>query len=122
VDETRSGLPPEARAVIDRVTTGIAEGSYDQIYDEAAEEWRAALTPEQNRATLDQVRTRLGRVSSRTFVSGREQPAGGGRDHTLTVTYNTAFERAGGIETFTLIERRGHWRLARYSVASDALK
>jgi len=38
------------------------------------------------------------------------------------VVYQTSFERGEGMETFTLIERNGQWRLARYFVTSMALR
>ena len=124
VDERRSGLPPEAQAVIERVTEDIAAGRDRKLYDEAAEEWRRAATPAQNEETLERLRTRLGKIESRSFLRGREQQNAGGDlpGHSLVVTYQTTFERAEAMETFTLVERDGRWLLARYSVSSDALK
>ena len=124
MDERRSGLTAEATAAIDEVTEDIAQGRSEKIYQEAAEEWRQSATPEQSKAILDRVRNTLGKVESRSFVSGREQQNASGNlpDSTLIITYNTKFEHANGMETFTLIKRDGRWRLARYFVNSDALK
>ena len=124
VDERRSGLPSEAQAAIDKVTEDIAQGRYEKIYHESAEEWRRTVTPEQSKVILDRVRNNLGKVESRSFVSGREQQKESGDlpGHTLIVSYNTTFERAKGMETFTLVKRDGRWMLARYFVNSDALK
>ncbi|MCA1628560.1 MAG: DUF4019 domain-containing protein [Acidobacteria bacterium] len=124
VDERRSGLTPETLAAIDDVTDNIAQGRFDELYAEAAEEWRAAATPEQSRQILERVRATLGKVESRAPVSAKEQQGtnADGNTRTLIVTYNTKFERANGMETFTLVERDGHWQLARYFVNSDALK
>ena len=124
VEETRSGLPAEAQATIDRITEEIAAGQWDKIYAEAAEEWRQAATPEQSRQTLETLRARLGRVAARNFLTGRVQRNSGGElpGQSLVVTYQTKFELGAGMETFTLVERNGQWLLARYFVNSDALR
>jgi hypothetical protein len=123
VDERRS-IPAEAQAAIDRVTEDIAAGRYEKVFEEAAQEWRDAVGPEENRNRLARVRERLGRVGGRTLYSGREQqnasaPLSG---HTLELVYQTTFERGDALEQFTLLERDGRWLLARYSVSSEALK
>jgi hypothetical protein len=117
VDEKRSGIPSEAQAAIDQLTEHIAAGRDELIYREAAEEWRQAVTPEQNREILEGVR-RLGKVESRTYQTGIERQYGTTaiNGHTLDVRYETSFQRATGMETFTLVERDGRWLLARYSV------
>ena len=116
----RTGLPAEAQAVVDRVTEDIAAGRHEKIYREAAEEWRQAATAEESRAAIERVRAALGRVQSRAAVSAVERGSAGARS--LNVTYNTKFERADAIEIFALVERGGRWRVARYSVNSNALK
>ncbi|HEX5707024.1 MAG TPA: DUF4019 domain-containing protein [Pyrinomonadaceae bacterium] len=122
-------MPSEAQATIDRVTEEIAAGQDEKIYAEAAEEWRAEVAPEESGAALRRVRERLGRVQSRAMYSGVQSGGGGTSErgarttsHTLTVTYQTTFERATGMETFRLLERDGRWLLAGYTVTSDALK
>lgn len=124
VDEKRSGVPSEAQAAIDRLTDDADAGRYDKIYDEAAEEWRRAATPEESREALERVRTRLGKVGGRTFYSGREQRNASGDipGDSLIISYQTTFERGSGMETFTLVKRDGRWLLARYFVSSDALQ
>ncbi len=124
IDERRSSIPPGAQAVIERVTDDIAAGRDGKLYDEAAEEWRRAAAPAQNKETLERLRTRLGKIESRLFLRGREQQSAGGDlpGHSLVVSYQTTFEHAEGMETFTLVERDGRWLLARYAVSSDALK
>ena len=89
-----------------------------------ADEWRSAAAPEQSRAALERARETLGRVVSRAPVRAAEQQNSSGelRGHTLSLIYNTKFERADAIEQLTLVERDGRWQLARYSVNSDALK
>ncbi|MDQ3650298.1 MAG: DUF4019 domain-containing protein [Acidobacteriota bacterium] len=126
IDERRGGVPAEAQALIDRVTEAVAAGRFESVYEEAAEEWRRAATPEQSRDALGQVRDRLGKVVSRTLHAGREREGTSSGDdstgHTLTISYQTTFERGIGTETFALVKRDGRWLLARYFVSSDGLK
>jgi hypothetical protein len=117
---TRGGIPPQAQGVIDATTSDIADGNYEKIYAEAAEEWRQAATLEQSNATFKTLRDKLGNVKGRSFHSATEQDATDG--HSFVITYKTTFDRADGMETFTLVERDGRWLLARYFVNSDALK
>jgi hypothetical protein len=124
IDERRSGLPPTAQDAIDRLTEHLAERRFAEIHAEAADEWRAAATADASRAVLERARETLGRVVSRAPVRAAEQQNSSGelRGHTLSLTYNTKFERAEAIEQLTLVERDGRWQLARYTVNSDALK
>ncbi|HEY0078146.1 MAG TPA: DUF4019 domain-containing protein [Pyrinomonadaceae bacterium] len=117
VDERRSGIPTDAQAAIDQLTEHIAAGRDELIYREAADEWRQAVTPEQNAEILEGVR-RLGKVESRTYQTGIERQYGTSAidGHTLDLRYETTFQRASGMETFTLVKRDGRWLLARYSV------
>jgi hypothetical protein len=123
VDE-RHGVPAGAQATVERVTEDVAAGRDEKVYREAAEEWRATVSAEENARTLGRVRERLGRVESRALHTGREQqsapaPLSG---HTLELVYQTRFERGSAMERFTLLERGGDWLLAGYSVSSDVLK
>jgi hypothetical protein len=122
VNERRSGLPTAAQNAIDTITDDITAGHDDKIYQEAADEWRQATTPEQSRASFERVRNTFGKVLNRALIEGREQqqPATGG--HVVNASFNTRFERGDAIETFTLVERDGRWLLARYAIHSDALK
>jgi len=122
--DERRGVPAGAQATVDRVTEEIAAGQDARVYEEASEEWRAAVSAEENGKILSRVRERLGRVESRALHTGREQqsadpPLSG---HALELVYQTRFERASAMETFTLLERGGDWKLAGYYVNSDALK
>jgi len=123
VDERRQ-ITSEQQAAIDRVTEDIAAARDQELYERAADEWRAVVTPEQSRDNLERVRTRLGRVQSRALHTGTERDSASGplAGHSLVVTYQTTFERGTGMETFTLLERDGRWLLAGYTVTSDALK
>jgi hypothetical protein len=123
VDERRD-VPAEAQAAVDRVTEDIAAGRDEKVYEEAAAEWRAQVSPEESTRTLGRVRERLGRVESRALHKGTERqsapaPLSG---HALELIYETRFERGSAMERFTLLERRGEWLLAGYTVSSDLLR
>jgi hypothetical protein len=123
-EQKQVGIPPAAQATIDGVTADIAAENDDKIYRAAAEEWRQASTIEQSREFFKTLRAKLGGIKGRTFHTARaEQNAGSAQpEQTLIVQYQTNFERATGMETFTLVEREGRWQLARYFVNSEALK
>jgi hypothetical protein len=123
VDE-RHAVPEGAQSAVERVTEDIAQGRDAKVYEEAAEEWRASVSSEDNARMLSRVRERLGKVESRALHTGKEQqsaspPLSG---HTLELTYQTRFERGSAMERFTLVERGGSWLLAGYKVTSDALR
>jgi hypothetical protein len=124
IDRHRSGLPPGAQTVIDELTEEIAAGEFNQVYVNASDEWRATVSAEENERILARVRDTFGRVQSRAAVRAAERgdESGALADHTVSISYNTKFERGDAIESFTLVERQGQWRLARYAVNSNALK
>jgi hypothetical protein len=117
-------MPAGAEATVERVTEDVAAGRDAKVYEEAAEEWRATVSADENARTLARVRERLGRVESRALHTGREQRSGAAplSGHTLELVYETRFERGSAMERFTLLERGGDWLLAGYTVTSDVLK
>jgi len=122
--EERRDIPAAAQATVERVTEDIAAGHDEKVYLEAAPEWRAQVSAEENARILARVRERLGRVESRALHKGTEQqsaspPLSG---HALELFYSTRFERGSATERFTLLERGGEWLLAGYTVSSDVLK
>jgi Protein of unknown function (DUF4019) len=121
LDPRQSGIPPQAQERIDTVAADINEGRYEKIYSEASAEWQQMTTLEQSNAIFNRLKTNLGNVKGRTYQTARsEEQSASGR--TLVIRYHTSFERGEGMETFTLVERDGHWLLAKYFVNSDALK
>lgn len=129
IGNKRSGLPPAAQSSIDTITADIARGDYAKVYAEAADEWRQTASADESRANLARLSERLGNVISRAQLGAQEHERTTGNasgdlaaSHTLTVNYNTRYERADAIETITLVERQGRWLLARYVVNSNALK
>ncbi|HEX8096743.1 MAG TPA: DUF4019 domain-containing protein, partial [Pyrinomonadaceae bacterium] len=121
---SRGGVPTAAQAAVDAVTEEMRAGNFQQIYDEAADEWKRKTTPEQSRAFFQTLKTKLGNVKSRSYHSATERTGAGGaaNGRAFIITYSTTFERAEGMETFTLLERGDRWLLAGYIVNSDALK
>jgi hypothetical protein len=119
-----TGMPPAAHAAIDAFSKDMAEGRYEKIFADAAEEWKKTTTVEQTREFFVKIKEKLGGVKTRTSQTIREQQSVGGEipGHSIVVNYETAFERAAGMETFTLVERDGRWLLAGYFVNSSALK
>lgn len=120
----RSGMPAGAQSVLDASIEDIDEGRYEKIYQEAADEWRRDATLDESKATFQRLRDKLGRVRTRNLQSAREEqtstaPIAG---HSVVVLYQTSFEHGDSMEAFTLLERGGHWFLARYYVTSNALK
>ena len=120
----RSRVPSEVNEVITNIGEQIAQERYEQIYSESSELWKKDVTLEQSNEVFKTLRTKLGRVETRSLNSAIRQENSGGvlKGHVYIVSYETHFERGDGMETFTLIEENGRWLLARYSVNSTALK
>ena len=120
----RTGIPASAQSTLERAIEDIDAGRYEKLYQEAGDEWRRDATLEQSKATFRTLHDKLGSVRTRTFETAREEQTGTApiAGHSLVVIYETSFEHGEGMETFTLIERNGQWYLARYYVASTALK
>ncbi|MEO8433807.1 MAG: DUF4019 domain-containing protein [Pyrinomonadaceae bacterium] len=120
----RDGVPSAVQSAISSLSDDMAEGRYEKIYNESAQEWRRDSTLDQSNAVFKTLQTKLGRVSNRALHTATERDDSSGPlpGHTFTLSYQTKFERADGMETFTLVEREGRWMLARYFVNSTALR
>ena len=123
-DVERSRVPAEVQEVVTNVGDLISQERYDQIYSDSSERWKQQVTLEQSTETFKTMRTKLGKIETRSLHSANEQENSGGilKGHVFILSYQTRFERGEGMETFTLIEENGQWRLARYFVNSTALK
>ena len=122
-DVDRGRVPSEVQEVVAHVGDLISQEQYDRIYSESSERWKQDVTLEQSNETFKTLRTKLGKVELRSLHSATEQENSGGplKGHVFILTYQTRFERGPGMETFTIIEENGQWRLARYRVNSTAL-
>ncbi|HKG61229.1 MAG TPA: DUF4019 domain-containing protein [Pyrinomonadaceae bacterium] len=123
-DAERGRVPAEVQEVITGVGENITQERYEQIYSESSDLWKKDVTLDQSSEVFKTLRTKLGKVESRTLHSAAEQQNSGGvlKGHIYILSYQTRFERGEGMETFTLIEENGRWRLARYFVNSTALQ
>ena len=122
-DVERSRVPAEVQEVVAHVGDLITQEQYERIYSESSERWKQDVTLEQSNETFKTLHTKLGKVESRALHSATEQENSGGvlKGHVFILSYQTRFERGEGMETFTIIEENGQWRLARYRVNSTAL-
>ena|SRR5256885_1821486 len=123
-DAERNRVPVEVQEVVTSVGENITQERYDQIYNESSELWKKDATLEQSNEVFKTLRTKLGKVESRTLHSATEQQNSGGvlKGHVYILSYQTRFEHGEAMETFTLIEENGRWLLARYFVNSTALQ
>ena len=123
-DAERGRVPSEVQEVVTSVGENIAQERYEQIYSESSDLWKKDVTLDQSNEVFKTLRTKLGKVESRALHSATEQQNSGGvlKGHVYILSYQTRFERGEGMETFTLIEENGRWRLARYLVNSTALQ
>lgn len=120
----RPRVPTEVLDVVTTVGDQIAQERYEQIYNESSDLWKKDVTLEQSNEVFKALQTKLGKVETRSLHSAIEQQNSGGtlKGHVFILSYETRFERGPAMETFTLIEDNGHWRLARYFVNSTALQ
>jgi Protein of unknown function (DUF4019) len=120
----RRSIPAEVESAVNAVSEDIATERYEKIYNESSELWRQDASLEQSISAFKTLNTKLGKVESRTLHSATEQHNSGGplKGDAFIITYQTKFEKAPGMETFTLVKRDNRWLLARYFVNSTALK
>jgi hypothetical protein len=117
-------VPPEVEDVVTSIGNSIDQERYDQIYSDAADLWKRDATLEQSNEVFKTLRSKLGKVENRSLHTATEQQNSGGplKGHVYILSYETRFERGRGMETFTLVEENGQWRLARYLVNSTNLQ
>src|SRR5262245_34335999 len=123
-DTDRARVPSEVQEVVTNVGELISEERYEQIYNESSDLWKKDVTLEQSNEVFKTLRTKLGKIESRSLTYAAEQENSGGvlKGHVFILSYRTRFERGEAGETFTLVDENGHWLLARYFVNSTALK
>jgi hypothetical protein len=120
----RRSLPTEVESAVGTISDDIGAERYEKIYGEASELWRQDATVEESVATFKTLREKLGPVENRVLQSATEQANSGGplKGRAYILIYRTKFQNGEGMETFTLVERKGQWMLARYLVTSTALR
>jgi len=124
VSNKRERVPPEVEEVVTNIGSNLDQERYEQIYSDSADVWKRDATVDQSNEVFKTLRSKLGKVENRALHSANEQQNSGGplKGHVFILSYETRFERGTGMETFTLVEENGHWRLARYLVNSTNLK
>lgn len=124
VGNQRTRVPSEVEEVVANIGNNLDQERYEQIYNDSSDLWKQEVTLEQSNQVFKTLRTKLGKVENRSLHSAAEQQNSGGalKGHAFILSYETRFERGTGMETFTLIEQDGRWRLARYLVNSTDLK
>ena len=117
-------VPSDVQEVVNKVGDQIAQGRYEEIYNESSQLWKQSVTLEQSNQTFKTLHDKLGKVENRALHSAAEQQNSGGalKGHVYILRYQTRFQRGEGMETFTLVEQDGRWLLARYFVNSTALQ
>src|SRR5687768_13212379 len=117
-------VPSEVEEAVTNIGSNIDAERYEEIYNESSELWKRDVTLEQSNEVFKTLRTKLGKVSTRSLQSAAQQQNSGGplKGHVFILSYETRFERGAGMETFTLIEEDGRWLLARYLVNSTNLQ
>jgi hypothetical protein len=115
ISNQRERLPPEVEEVVANIGNNIDQERYEQIYNDSSDLWKQSVTLEQSNDVFKTLRTKLGKVQSRSLHAAAEQQNSGGplKGHVFILSYETRFERGAGMETFTLIEQNGRWLLAR---------
>src|ERR1043165_7303792 len=78
----RSGIHAPAQAALQAAIDDIDAGRYDKLYQDSADEWRHQSSLEESKATLMQMREKLGTARTRTQQTAREEqtstaPGGG---------------------------------------------
>ncbi len=124
INNQRTRVPSEVEEVVASIGNNLDQERYEQIYNDSSDLWKQDVTLEQSNEVFKTLRSKLGKVENRSLHSAAEQQNSGGplKGHAFILSYETRFERGAGMETFTLIEQDGHWRLARYLVNSTDLK
>ncbi len=124
INNQRQRVPSEVQEVVSNIGDYINQERYEQIYNDSSDLWKRDVTLDQSNDVLKTLRTKLGKVESRSLNAATEQQNSGGqlKGHVFILSYETRFERGAGMETFTLIEENGRWLLARYLVNSTDLR
>jgi uncharacterized protein DUF4019 len=124
VSNQRPRVPSEVEDAVTNITVNIDQERFEQIYNDSSDLWKHDVTLEQSNEVFKTLRNKLGKIENRSLHAANEQQNSGGllKGHAFILSYETRFERGRGMETFTLIEENGQWRLARYLVNSTDLR
>jgi hypothetical protein len=98
----------------------VDEGKYFEGWDEAAQYFKNAVTKEQFGASLEAVRSPLGKVLSRNLKSKQYTKTlpGAPDGEYVVIQYETSFKnKQHAIETVTpMLDKDGKWRVSGYYI------
>src|SRR5260370_15041317 len=88
---SRNGIPPEVDALIATFSDDLAEGRYEKIYNEAADEWRRDATLEESNKVFETLKGKLGKPGNRVLHSASEQNSSNGQlpGHSFVLMYQS---------------------------------
>jgi len=98
----------------------VDEGKYAESWNEAAQYFKNAVNKEQWKASLEAVRTPLGKVMSRKLKSKQYTKTlpGAPDGEYVVIQYETSFKnKKNAIETITpMMDKDGKWRVSGYYI------
>jgi hypothetical protein len=98
----------------------VDEGKYSESWDKAAEYFKNAITKGQWKASLESVRSPLGKVLSRNLKSKQYTKTlpGAPDGEYVVIQYETSFKnKQHAIETITpMLDKDGKWRVSGYYI------
>jgi hypothetical protein len=114
------GIYRVANSATERLHLQLNQGQYEEIYSEAADEFRNQGTREETLAVLQKVHQKLGvqkRSSMKNINLNRTN-----RGTFVTLGYDTAFDQGNADEQFVWLVMGNQARLYGYHVGSDKLQ
>jgi len=97
----------------------VDAGNYAESWNDAAENFRAAVKKEQWPQMLTSVRKPLGKVNSRKVIAKNytESLPSAPKGKYVVIQFETAFENKKAVETVTpTLEKDGKWRVSGYYI------
>jgi hypothetical protein len=98
----------------------VDEGKYPESWDEAAQYFKNVVSKEQWKASLESVRSPLGKVLARNLKSKKYTKTlpGAPDGEYVVIQYDTSFEnKQHAIETITpMLDKDGKWRVSGYYI------
>jgi hypothetical protein len=113
-----ASVPAAEKAVV-KFHAMLDRGQFQQIYDQSGSVMKSVATGPQLVALLSAVHRKLGATKQAVRQGWNEQVNGDG--HTLTLGYDTLYERGKAAETFVFQVSDKDVSLAGYHINSDAL-
>jgi hypothetical protein len=111
----------EAYPYIDSLHAKMTQGDDAGIYAQADPAWQQEIGQEKSNHIFDYVRNQLGAPRS-TACTNQNISTNATSGTTLVLTFTTVFDKGTGIETLTLHQSNGVYRMIGYNIHSDELK